>query len=229
MEVIACLRSNPEEYLIYIAATMDSKNNAAKDHWENIYQAKNENEVSWFQPYPTHSLKYIGRLNLPKEANIIDVGGGDSHLADALLDQGYRNIWVLDIAAAAIEKAKQRLGKKGASVHWIVSDITDFNTDVKFDCWHDRAAFHFLTAEEKITRYINIAKNAIKPNGFLIISTFSEKGPKKCSGLDIKQYSENAIESRFEQAFDKIDCKQEDHITPFNTSQNFLYCLFKKK
>lgn len=205
------------------------KNRSGKDHWENIYNTKAETEVSWFQSYPATSLKLIEQLNLSKEANIIDIGGGDSHLADTLLDKGYQNIWVLDISAAAIEKAKHRLGEKGNAIHWIVSDVTEFTPSVKFDCWHDRAAFHFLTPEEKISKYVTIAENAIKQNGHLIISTFSEKGPKRCSGLDIKQYSENSMTARFEHAFKKVNCIQEDHITPFNTAQNFLFCSFKKK
>ncbi len=200
-----------------------------KEHWERIYQTKAENEVSWFQSYPATSMKLIDDLNLSKAANIIDIGGGDSHLIDALLEKGYQNLWVLDISKQAIEKAQQRLGEKGKNVHWIVSDITEFVLPVQFDCWHDRAAFHFLTTEEKISRYVAVAENAIKPNGYLIISTFSEQGPKKCSGLDIMQYSENSLTARFENVFDKINCFQEDHLTPFNTTQNFLFCTFKKK
>ena len=205
------------------------KNRSVKDHWENIYNAKAETELSWFQSYPACSMQFIDSLNLAKEANIIDVGGGESRLADALVDKDYQNIWVLDISASAIEKTKQRLGEKGNSIHWIVSDITEFIPPVKFDCWHDRATFHFLTVKEKISQYVTIAENAIKQNGYLIIGTFSEKGPKKCSGLEASQYSENSMTEKFEHAFEKINCIQEDHITPFNTRQNFLFCCFKKQ
>ncbi|TAJ47398.1 MAG: class I SAM-dependent methyltransferase [Chitinophagaceae bacterium] len=200
-----------------------------KQHWDNVYNVKAEDEVSWFQTYPKTSMEFVGLFDLPLSANIIDIGGGDSHFVDALLDKGYKNIWVLDISAAAIERAKKRLGEKAAQVHWVVSDVTEFEPEVSFDFWHDRAAFHFLTTEEKIYRYVSIAENAIRQDGYLILGTFSENGPKKCSGLDIKQYSEASMSARFEIAFERVKCILEDHLTPFNTIQNFLFCSFRKK
>jgi len=146
-----------------------------------------------------------------------------------LLDKGYKNIWVLDISGNAIERAKKRLGEKASEVHWIVSDITEFQPPVQFDFWHDRAAFHFLIIEDKINKYISIAENAIKKDGLLLLGTFSETGPKKCSGLEIKQYSEASMSARFEMAFERIKCIHEDHRTPFNTIQNFLFCGFRKR
>ncbi len=200
-----------------------------KEHWEKVFATKTETEVSWFQPYPKTSLDFLEIFQLPLTANIIDIGGGDSHLVDALLEKGYQNIWVLDISANAIEKAKQRLGEKASQVHWIVSDIIDFIPPVKFDFWHDRAAFHFLTTEEKIYKYVSIAEEAICKDGYLILGTFSEQGPKKCSGLEIKQYSERSMSARFEVSFNRIKCIEEDHITPFNTIQHFLFCSFQKR
>jgi SAM-dependent methyltransferase len=200
-----------------------------QQHWDEIYATKEEQEVSWFQPYPKTSMEFIELFKLPLNANIIDIGGGDSHFVDALLDKGYNNIWVLDISVAAIERAKHRLGERASKVNWIVSDVTDFVPPVAFDFWHDRAAFHFLTSEEKIYRYVSLAEEAIKKNGYLVLGTFSEKGPTRCSGLEIKQYSEASMSARFELAFDRIKCISEDHTTPFNTVQNFLFCSFKKK
>src|SRR5690606_14673891 len=147
---------------------------------------KSPNEVSWTQSYPTTSMNYLKALNLPKTANIIDIGGGDSNLVDALLEKGYQNIWVLDISEHALERAKKRLGDKAASVHWIVSDITEFTPEIKFDFWHDRAVFHFLTDEDRITKYVAIVGNAAAENGHFLLGTFSENGPLKCSGLEIK-------------------------------------------
>jgi SAM-dependent methyltransferase len=200
-----------------------------KEHWEKVFATKAENEVSWFQIYPKTSVQFLEFFNLPLTANIIDIGGGDSHLVDALLDRGYQSIWVLDISANAIERAKKRLGERADKVHWIVSDVTAFKPDVTFELWHDRAAFHFLTAEEKIQRYVSIAENAIRKGGYLILGTFSEQGPKKCSGLEIKQYSEASMSARFAVSFERVKCVHEDHITPFNTVQNFLFCSFKRK
>src|SRR5665647_140100 len=200
-----------------------------QQHWDNIYDTKAEDEVSWFQLYPKTSMEFLELFNLPLNANIIDIGGGDRHFVDALLDKGYQNVWVLDISANAIERAKKRLGEKASKVHWIVSDVTEFVPSVQFDFWHDRAAFHFLTTEDKINKYVSIAEDAIRQNGYLILGTFSENGPNKCSGLEIKQYSEASMSARFEIAFDRIKCIQEDHKTPFNSIQNFLFCSFKKK
>jgi SAM-dependent methyltransferase len=200
-----------------------------KDHWEKVFATKAENEVSWFQTYPKTSVGFLELFNLPLDASIIDVGGGDSHFVDALLDKGYQNVHVLDISANAIERARKRLGKRADKVNWIVCDITEFEPKVKFDFWHDRAAFHFLTSEEKVYKYVAIAERAISEKGYLILGTFSEDGPAKCSGLEIKQYNETSMSARFEVKFDRIKCITEDHTTPFNTVQNFLFCSFQKK
>jgi 2-polyprenyl-3-methyl-5-hydroxy-6-metoxy-1,4-benzoquinol methylase len=211
--------------VIHYIYTMEHR----KEHWENVFATKAETEVSWFQTYPKTSVEFLELFNLPLDANIIDVGGGDSHFVDALLEKGYKNIYVLDISANALLRAKKRLGDDAVKINWIVSDITEFKPTVKFDFWHDRAAFHFLTDEEKIYKYVSIAESAINENGYLILGTFSENGPKKCSGLEIKQYNETSMSARFEIAFDRIKCITEDHVTPFNTIQNFLFCSFKKK
>lgn len=205
------------------------KNSGNREHWERIYNTKTENEVSWFQSYPTTSMKFIASFNLPKEAAIIDIGAGDGYFIDALLEKGYRNITALDISSKAIDRAKTRLGEKASGINWIVSEITKFGPSTKFDLWHDRATFHFLTTDHDVNRYISIAENALKPNGFMLISTFSDQGPKKCSGLDIRQYSEASLFAKFENGFEKLTCLLEDHTTPFNTVQSFLYCSFKKK
>lgn len=200
-----------------------------KEHWEKVFSTKAENEVSWFQPYPKTSVEFFELFNLPLDANIIDIGAGDSHLVDVFIEKGYTNIYALDISENALERAKKRLGENAKKVHWIVADVTEFEPPVKFDFWHDRAAFHFQTTEERISKYVHIAENGIKQNGYLILGTFSETGPQKCSGLEIKQYSETSMSNRFEKSFDRIKCIEETHQTPFNTTQNFLFCSFKKK
>ena len=199
-----------------------------KKHWENIYQTKQLTEVSWFQPTPQTSLDLIGGFNLPLSAKIIDIGGGDSLLVDHLLDVGYQNITVLDISEAAIVRAKKRLGERADAIQWIVSDASQFSTSEKYDLWHDRAAFHFLTTPDEIESYLKTARQSIKPAGALIIGTFSEQGPKKCSGLDIKQYSEESITHLFARGFEKIKCFTLDHKTPFDTVQNFIFCTFRR-
>ena len=200
-----------------------------KQHWEKIYSAKQPNEVSWFQQYPKTSMEFINLFELEENSKIIDIGGGDSHFVDALLEKGFKNITVLDISSNAIERAKLRLGKEAESVKWIVSDVTEFVPNEKYDFWHDRAAFHFLTTTEQADKYVEIANKGISDNGFLVLGTFSEVGPKKCSGLDIKQYSESSMSEKFEKHFKRIKCISENHETPFNTIQNFLFCSFRKE
>ncbi|MGM0636486.1 MAG: class I SAM-dependent methyltransferase [Bacteroidota bacterium] len=200
-----------------------------KKHWENIYETKELEDVSWFQPTPETSLSFFKQFNVPKTAKIIDIGGGDSFLVDHLIDLGYENISVLDISAAAIERAKQRLGKKAKRVSWIVADAATFKPTEKYDFWHDRAAFHFLTDEKEISTYIKTAEQNINSSGILVIGTFSEQGPKKCSGIEIKQYSETTMSNRFKKFFKKIECIKVDHKTPFDTVQNFIFCSFKKR
>lgn len=199
-----------------------------KEHWEKIYTTKQAQEVSWFQVYPKTSVEFVKLFDLPKGAAIIDIGGGDSNFVDSLLELGYTDVTVLDISANAIERAKKRLGEKAAIVKWIVSDVTEFVPEKKYDFWHDRAAFHFLTSEDLADKYVEIANNGIAANGILVLGTFSESGPLKCSGLEIKQYSEETMSVKFEKYFKRVKCIQEDHQTPFNTVQNFLFCSFRR-
>ncbi|PJJ10686.1 methyltransferase family protein [Flavobacterium sp. 1] len=198
-----------------------------KNHWETVYETKNPNEVSWTQEIPKTSLDFIKSFDLTKNSKIIDIGGGDSKLVDFLIEEGFENITVLDISAKAIEKAKERLGTNAEKVNWIVSDITEFEPNETFEVWHDRATFHFLTSEEQIQKYMETARKSV--SGYLTVGTFSENGPKKCSGLDIKQYSEETLTAEMENGFEKIKCVTEDHTTPFETKQNFIFCSFKRQ
>lgn len=199
-----------------------------KKHWDNIYQTKQLNEVSWFQPTPETSLDFIKAFDVPTSAKIIDIGGGDSFFVDHLLDKGYQDITVLDISEAAIGRAKMRLGNRAQNVKWIVADAANFHPPEQYDFWHDRAAFHFLTDETEISNYLETARKSISPTGVLVIGTFSEQGPKKCSGIEIKQYSESTMTERLADFFKKIRCITIDHKTPFDTIQNFVFCSFRK-
>ena len=199
-----------------------------KKHWENIYLTKELKDVSWFQPTPETSLDFIKQFNVPTTAKLIDIGGGDSFLVDHLLDLGYQDISVLDISASAIDRAKQRLGDKAKNVKWIVADAATFKPTEKYDFWHDRAAFHFLTDEQEISNYLQTAQQNINPTGILVIGTFSEQGPNKCSGIEIKQYSETTMTDQLRKFFEKIKCISVNHRTPFDTIQNFVFCSFRK-
>ena len=202
---------------------------ARKKHWEEIYATKQLTEVSWYQQTPETSLKFFEEFKIPLNAKVIDVGGGDSLLVDHLLDLGYTNISVLDISKNAIERSMKRLGEKSKMVKWIVADASSFKPEEKYDLWHDRAAFHFLTDEYEIMNYINTVQNSMSENGVLVIGTFSEQGPKKCSGIEIKQYSEKAMTDILQKYFEKVKCITVDHETPSHSIQNFVFCSFKKR
>jgi ubiquinone/menaquinone biosynthesis C-methylase UbiE len=199
-----------------------------KKHWETIYQTKELKDVSWFQPTPETSLNFLKQFNIPTTAKIIDIGGGDSFLVDNLLNLGYQDITVLDISAAALDKAKQRLGNRADKIKWIVADAATFKPTEKYDFWHDRAAFHFLTQELEIENYLSTVQKSIHQTGILVLGTFSEQGPKKCSGIDIKQYSETTMTNLLTRFFEKIKCIKVDHKTPSDTIQSFIFCSFRK-
>lgn len=199
-----------------------------KTYWDNIYRAKGPEEVSWYQLVPETSFDFVRKFNPLKDAKIMDVGGGDSLFADHLLDLGYTDITVLDISPSAINKAKERLKEKAALVKWVEADVNTFQPTEKYDFWHDRATFHFLTSEKEINRYVEMAGQSIRPEGILVIGTFSQKGPAKCSGLEIKQYSERSMADRLKTFFEKIRCIHVDHKTPFGSAQNFIFCSFRK-
>jgi ubiquinone/menaquinone biosynthesis C-methylase UbiE len=199
-----------------------------KKHWEDIYQTKQLNEVSWFQPKPETSLDFFKQFNVPTTAKVIDIGGGDSFLVDHLIELGYQDITVLDISEAALERAKKRLGSRASQVKWIVADAATFKPTEKYDFWHDRAAFHFLTQKKEITSYLETIQQNIKSSGILILGTFSDQGPKKCSGIEIKQYSETTMTEKLKMFFEKIQCITVDHKTPTGTSQNFIFCSFRR-
>ena len=196
-----------------------------RSHWENVYETKTPEQVSCTQAIPKTSLELIRACDNYQTKSIIDIGGGDSNLVDFLLADGCRDITILDISVKAFERAKARLGENAAKVKWIVSDINDFNPCQTYDIWHDRAAFHFLTEAEQIAKYVSTVNGSVNEN--LVIGTFSENGPKKCSGLDITQYSESKMTDTFN-GFERLSCQTESHITPFGTAQHFIFCRFKR-
>lgn len=199
-----------------------------KNHWETVYKTKSADQVSWTQKYPQLAIDYLTELNLPKDAAIIDIGGGEGAFAEAATDLGYTNISVLDISDAALQKAKVKFADKSDKINWIVSDILDFEPLKEYDFWYDRAVFHFLTTKEEIEKYKKIVANSLKENGSFLLGTFSENGPFKCSGLEITQYSEERMKQTFSEDFIAQRCFVQEHLTPFDTIQNFQFCGFKK-
>lgn len=199
-----------------------------KQHWQNIYQTKQLTDVSWYQPVPETSLNFVQKYCPSKTAKIIDIGGGDSFFAESLLALGYTDITVLDISEKALQRAKERLGNDAGKVKWIVADAANFEPPCNYDFWHDRAAFHFLTDKNDIANYTATAYTALNDNGIMVIGTFSENGPKKCSGIEITQYSQKELADAFSLRFENLECSAIDHRTPFDTIQNFTFCSFRK-
>lgn len=198
-----------------------------KAHWESIYTTKTPTGLSWYQPHAAKSLELIKHTGVDTSAHIIDVGGGASTLVDDLLAEGFRHLTILDISAAALESARQRLGALAAQeVAWIEADITQaVLPHLHFDVWHDRAVFHFLAAAEERRRYVAAAIRALKPGGHLIVATFASDGPQRCSGLDVVRYGIDELRAEFG-ALRFVESCGEEHPTPFGMKQKFIYCRF---
>lgn len=201
----------------------------SKDHWEKVYTTKASDTVSWFQPHADTSVALIRATGAALDASIIDVGGGASTLVDDLLALGYTNLTVLDLSSAALAAARQRLGSKASGVRWIEADITQAGLpDRKFDIWHDRAVFHFLTSPEERAAYVQAVFRAVKPGGHVIVASFAEDGPDQCSGLPVMRYRPDELHAEFGEAFALLKHKKEAHHTPTGTVQQFVYCYCRR-
>jgi ubiquinone/menaquinone biosynthesis C-methylase UbiE len=201
-----------------------------KAHWENIYQSKEPTQVSWFQAHAAISLGLIRGSGIQPDEPIIDIGGGTSTLVDDLLASGYQAITVLDISAKALSLARQRLGAQANKVTWLEADITDVSLPPSaYAVWHDRAVFHFLTQPADRQRYIECARRAVRPGGFVIVATFAVDGPERCSGLDVVRYSPESMQREFGSDFELIDRAEETHHTPAGAEQKFMYCCCRRR
>ena len=200
-----------------------------KPHWDTIYRQKRPGEVSWYQPHLTRSLQLLANAGLHSGSRIIDVGGGASTLVDDLLGQGIADITVLDISGEALAAAKSRLGKRAEPVTWLEADITQVQLpEASYDLWHDRAVFHFLASAEDRRRYLETMRKALKPGGQAILATFALEGPPRCSGLEVVRYSPDTLQAELRGDFKLLEAVEEEHRTPFNTVQKFMYCRFQK-
>ena len=197
-------------------------------HWDAVYRNRDPEQVSWYQENPDLSLRLIDGTGLAADSRIIDVGGGASRLADRLIGSGYLDVTVLDLSATALDYARRRLGRQAAKVTWIRGDVTEGGISGSFDCWHDRAVFHFLCEEDDRIRYVEQLREAVGVGGHVIIATFSLDGPEKCSGLPIQRYSEESLERALGSSFEVVGFEEETHVTPTGGSQHFLYGWFRR-
>lgn len=201
----------------------------SKDHWEKVYATKAPDAVGWFQPRAEMSLDLIQATGVGKDAGIIDVGGGASTLVDGLLAEGYDDLTVLDLSAAALSAARKRLGEKERLVRWIEADITEVDLPRnRYDLWHDRAVFHFLTGPEQREAYVRTVFDAVKPGGHVIVATFAEDGPLQCSGLPVMRYRPDQLHDQFGEAFQLLEHRKEAHHTPSGAVQQFVYCYCRR-
>ena len=200
-----------------------------KTHWEHIHQTKTPTQVSWYQQHALQSLQFIANTGVDKAGRIIDIGGGISTLVDDLLTNGYQQISVLDISAAALQTTQQRLGPRAKEITLLEADVTQVQLPYQFyDVWHDRAVFHFLTDLEDRQRYVDTVREAVKPGGHVIVATFASDGPEKCSGLQVVRYAPESLHNEFGEGFELINSTNELHHTPFGTEQKFIYCYCRK-
>ena len=200
-----------------------------KEHWDRIYATTDPTALSWHQHMPALSLELIEQAGLGPATEIIDVGGGDATLVDCLLARGAGHVTVLDVSAVAVAKAQARLGARAREVTWIEADVTQAGLPARrFDVWHDRAVFHFLTDTRDQRRYINVARRALKRRGHLIVATFGTDSPPCCSGLDVARYTPDALCSAFANGFDLVTHGGSVHQTPAGTQQQFSYCCLRR-
>lgn len=197
-------------------------------HWDRVYSEKRAEEVSWRQDEPALSLKLILRTGVDRDAPLIDVGGGASTLVDHLLDGGFRDVSVLDIAAPGLEQAKARLGARASEVNWVVSDVTTWRPVRKHRLWHDRAVLHFLTEPAQQAAYAETLRAAIEADGWAIIAGFAPGGPVKCSGLEIVQHDAQSLGRILGDDFQLMETHGETHLTPWGAEQAFRYHLFRR-
>lgn len=206
------------------AFVMNNRN--PREHWNSVYETKALTDVSWYQTEPVASWKLMNILGVDRHAPVIDVGGGDSLFVDFLLSHGFTDITVLDISDRAIERAKARVGATSA-VSWVVEDVTNFRPHRQYALWHDRAVLHFLTEESQVSAYLESARSSLLSGGQAVVGTFSDRGPLRCSGLTVQQYSQASLSSRFARWFNKVQCIDDQHLTPSQAIQWFTFCAFR--
>jgi SAM-dependent methyltransferase len=196
--------------------------------WNNVYSTKSLREVSWFSAELETSKKLVDFLTASKSSEIIDIGAGRSFLADELLRCGYHSVSIFDISEEALAQSAVRLKNNGLNAELLVGDITNYDfASKKYDLWHDRAVFHFLTEKRKRNAYIDTARKAVKKGGHIVIATFGPDGPDKCSGLEVCKYDATKLATELGHCFNLLGSQLEVHLTPFNSEQQFLYCWFE--
>lgn len=197
-----------------------------RSHWDTVYRTNQPQGVSWFQAEARLSLELIRRVAPAANSRILDVGGGASTLVDGLLAAGYTQVTVLDVSTAGLEHARARLGESAKRVQWIEGNILAVDLRAEsVDVWHDRAVFHFLTDPHDRQLYVDRVRQAVRPRGHVLVATFAEDGPVRCSGLEVTRYAPDALHREFGADFTLMESAREVHVTPRGVPQAFNYCL----
>ncbi|MGH7293537.1 MAG: class I SAM-dependent methyltransferase [Polyangiaceae bacterium] len=200
----------------------------AREHWDRVYETKDATEVSWYRAHLETSLALIQQAAAARSSAIIDVGGGESTLVDDLVARGYGDVTVLDVSSTAIEATRARLGEDAGKVDWICGDVTSVELpQARFDLWHDRAVFHFLTDPAGRAAYVKQVARSVRLGGHVIVGTFGPGGPLQCSGLDVVRYDAGALHDQFGGRFQLVRHLEEVHRTPLGREQQFVWCLFR--
>jgi ubiquinone/menaquinone biosynthesis C-methylase UbiE len=198
------------------------------EHWEGIYTSRAPEDVSWFEPDPVMSRRLVAEAIEEGAESVIDIGGGASRLVDHLLDAGLKRIAVLDIAASSLAVSIRRLGDRARKVEWIVADVTTVADVGRFDIWHDRAVFHFLTSEADRRHYVRLAERTLLPGGTAIMATFASDGPERCSGLEVRRYDADQLAKQCGPGFELSQSERYVHTTPSGSHQKFLFATFHR-
>jgi len=199
------------------------------EHWRIVYETKQPNEVSWYQPVPAASLAALERAGADPSMSLVDVGGGAASLVDALLDRGWRDLTIVDIAEPALAASRARLGPRAALVRWEAVDIREWRPRRAFDIWHDRAVFHFLTEAADRAAYTRTLIAATQPGSSVILATFAVDGPEKCSGLAVRRYDAASLAAELGQDFLPLAAWRETHVTPWGAEQNFQWSVLRRR
>jgi SAM-dependent methyltransferase len=198
------------------------------DYWDTIYARRGADEVSWYEATPTLSIRRVREAVSGGARSAVDIGGGASRLVDHLLRMDLDRIAVVDVSSQALDIARMRLGKEGDVVDWVVGDVAELDDVGRFDVWHDRAVFHFLTDAADRRRYVSLCERTLEPRGVAVMATFAPDGPEMCSGLPVRRYDARELAEQCGAAFELLDDERYLHMTPGGVAQSFVYSTFRR-
>lgn len=184
---------------------------------------------SWFQQQPTLSLQMLDAAGVSPADSLVDVGGGASPLAGALLDRGFRDVTVLDISATGMQHAQRRLGGRASQVRWLVADVLAWQPEQRYRVWHDRAVFHFLVSDQDRQQYKQTLHAATGDAAAAVFGCFAPDGPPYCSGLPVARYSADDLDRELGSQWTLITRAREEHITPAGGVQPFTWAAFRRE